>query len=41
MFCEKLRANDKWMIPFVVSLSNHVRNRLVQHFPERDLRAIT
>jgi hypothetical protein len=29
---DELRTNDEWGIPFVVSLSNHKRNRLVQHF---------
>jgi hypothetical protein len=28
----KLRTNDKLLIPFVVSLSNHERNQLVQGF---------
>ena len=29
---DKLRTNGKWLIPFVVSLSNHERNQLVQRF---------
>ena len=28
-----IRTNGKGMIPFVVSLSNHERNRLIQRFP--------
>ncbi|QPK64923.1 hypothetical protein IVG45_08290 [Methylomonas sp. LL1] len=31
---DKLRRNDKWSIPFVVSLSSHKRNRFVQRFPK-------
>jgi hypothetical protein len=30
---DKLRTNGKLLIPFVVSLSNHDRNQLVQRFP--------
>ena len=30
---DRLRANGKRVIPFVVSLSNHKRNRLVPLFP--------
>ena len=29
---DKLRTNGKLLIPFVVSLSNHERNQLVQRF---------
>jgi len=40
---DRLRTNDKLLIPFVVSLSNallsevegHERNQLVQRFPSR------
>jgi len=31
---DKLRTNGKLLIPFVVSLSNHERNQLVQRFPK-------
>ncbi len=27
---DKLRTNGKWLIPFVVSLSNHKRNQFTQ-----------
>ncbi len=30
---DKLRTNGNLLIPFVVSLSNHERNQLVQRFP--------
>jgi hypothetical protein len=30
---DKLRTNGKWLISFVVSLSNHTANPLVQGFP--------
>jgi hypothetical protein len=30
---DRLRTNGKCLIPFVVSLSNHERNQLVQAFP--------
>jgi len=29
---DKLRKNGQWLIPFVVSLSNHPANQLVQRF---------
>ena len=29
---EGLTTNGKWLIPFVLSLSNHERNQLVQRF---------
>jgi hypothetical protein len=29
---DRLRTNVKLLIPFVVSLSNHERNRLIQRF---------
>jgi hypothetical protein len=29
---DRLRTNGKWLIPFVVSLSNHDRNPLNLHF---------
>ena len=29
---DRLRTNGKFLIPFVVSLSNHERNLLIQHF---------
>ena len=29
---DKLRTNGRLLIPFVVSLSNHERNQLVQRF---------
>ena len=29
---DRLRPKGKWLIPFVVSVSNHERNQLVQHF---------
>jgi hypothetical protein len=32
---DKLRANGNWLIPFVVSLSNHEWNQLVQYFLRR------
>jgi hypothetical protein len=32
---DRLRTNGKWLISFVVSLSNHERNQLVQSFPKR------
>ena len=32
MSFDKLRANGKWMIPFMEGLSSHERIRLVQHF---------
>jgi len=31
---DKLRANGRSMMPFVVSLSNHKPNRLLQHLPD-------
>jgi hypothetical protein len=31
---DKLRTNGKYLIPFVVSLSNHTANPLVQRFPK-------
>ncbi len=31
---DKLRTNGNLLIPFVVSLSNHERNQLVQRFPK-------
>ncbi len=31
---DKLRTNGYWLIPFVVSLSNHEWNQLVQSFPK-------
>ena len=31
---DRLRTNGKCLIPFVVSLSNHERNQLVQAFPK-------
>jgi len=34
MSFDKLRTNGKGLIPFVVSLSTHGRNRLVQRFPD-------
>jgi hypothetical protein len=35
MSLDRLRTSRKWMIPFVVSLSNHQQDRLVQHFPRK------
>jgi hypothetical protein len=32
---DKLRMNGKLLIPFVVSLSNHERNRIIQSIPKR------
>ena len=32
---DRLRTNGKWLIPFVVSLSNHERNQLIQCFLNR------
>jgi hypothetical protein len=32
---DRLRTNGKSLIPFVVSLSNHERNQLIQRFPKR------
>jgi len=37
---DKLRTNGKWMIPLVVSFSNHKRNRLVQHLPEQMFKSL-
>jgi hypothetical protein len=31
---DRLRTNDKLLIPFVASLSNHEWNQLVQRFPK-------
>jgi len=31
---DRLRTNGKCLIPFVVSLSNHERNRINQRFPK-------
>ena len=36
MSFDRLRTNGKGMIPFVVNLSNHERNRLLQRVPKRD-----
>ena len=36
---DKLRTNDKLLIPFVVSLSNHERNQLVRRFPQTSNRS--
>jgi len=30
---DRLRTNGKWLISFVVSLSNHTTRKLVQCFP--------
>jgi len=30
---DRLRTNGKLLIPFVVNLSNHERNRFIQRFP--------
>jgi len=35
MSFDKLRTTGQAMIPFVVSLSNHERNRFSQRFPKR------
>jgi hypothetical protein len=32
---DRLRTNGKQLISFVVSLSNHTANQLVQRFPSR------
>jgi hypothetical protein len=32
---DRLRTNGKWLIPFVVSLSNHERNQFIQRFPSK------
>ncbi len=37
---DKLRTNGNLLIPFVVSLSNHERNQLVQRFPKAKRGAI-
>jgi hypothetical protein len=34
MSFDRLRTNGKWMIPFMLSLSKHERNRRVQRFPQ-------
>jgi hypothetical protein len=30
---DRLRTNGKWLISFVVSLSNHTASQLIQRFP--------
>jgi len=35
MSFDRLRTNGKWVVPFVLPLSNHKQNALVQHFPTR------
>jgi len=37
MSFDRLRTNGKGLIPFVVSLLNHERNRLFQRFPRPDV----